>query len=255
METTPPPEDEGSSLDRAILAAGLEVDAIQNSLPLGLCDDPPLKCLLISDNLFCPSETYISEDTPLFPFSTETTLSFAESELIGWQLDLAQHLVRVYELQEAQLLASLNTFKDPPSTQTTRAQRAHFFADYVISLVDAPERIAVDHLHRLAHLRKLWLNREFAPADEDGIESEVCCKIQDCSHIAILGSEFCGWHILEDSEQWLFVKCLECGAPRVQGSAVPCICDKDLKGRMAQRRQNDEPELAGDPQSDIPAED
>jgi hypothetical protein len=223
-----------SPLDRALLAAGFDESALAQHPGYERPDDPPDDAILITEHLIGPPKDQTSPEQD-FPFSTENQIAVTEAELVRWQEDRARQLIDLYQEQLDQLPDVADANVSALASASPFDQRRQFYYCHLMSILDAPKKTAFEHLNRLICLKKLWQNRRFLEEKQDLETCETCCIIPGCPQIAIHGSQFCGWHILRDERQRLFVPCPVCGWPKLNSEAFPCNAHRAERSRTARK--------------------
>lgn len=157
--------------------------------------------------------------SPRFPFE-DNVFSLEKKELQKWAVDRAEKMLQY-------LNEELNKFDDIVQANAIAAlnasnfdQRKHFYYLALLSILDLPQDIAFKKLDTLIAYKKLLLNRYLIDKNIEMSIPEKSCTIRGCPHLAIHGSEYCAWHILNDPRQQLFDRCEICGWPRLG----PCQC-------------------------------
>jgi len=190
-------------------------------------EEPSGDCVVLSSSLVSATNDVSAEPSD-FPFLSSQALRMRAVERLTWQRDRVGRLLSIYEGQLAQLrsLSDANGAADAAAPQSARRAQGYFA--FFSGLVEAPDETFRVSVSRLVGLQKLWGGRA-------GGRGGTYCVAPSCPHVAIRGSTFCGWHILRDARQRLFVRCEECGLPRPANRALECQGHRRQKSLQARR--------------------
>lgn len=215
-----------SPLDQALLENGFDESAIASS---GRSDDPPSSAVLLIDPLIGPPEEQIAVIPPC-----DEDGNITKYDLMNWQKENLEELLRIYEQELAQIDHMAEMSYSALSDGTYIDTRAQFYYIYFTSLVNAPPETAVAKLKEMINLEKLWRNRQLKDRKGDDVQPEATCCVSGCPNLAMHGSRYCVWHILEDERQQAFEPCEICGKPKLKLEFFPCLGHDRFRKRAVQ---------------------
>ena len=183
---------------------------------------PPEKTLLITSRFFGPKRPPNSDEFPFDPTNTDVTCALTANEANDWTLDRISKLIDLYEQQKQLLPLMADANKTAIFNAKASDRRKYFYYCHLLAISNAPRKIAFSNIESLNCLRKLWRNKAFS-YDTDTLEQpDHCCEYQSCPFIAIHGTKYCMWHILNDPNQQMFEECPVCKNPKLICDAAPC---------------------------------
>jgi hypothetical protein len=211
-----------SEFDLLLRSAGFDESVLEQHSDYDRPDTPPEDAIIFASQHIGPAPAHRSSE-PAHPFaSSDASIVLTETELLNWQSESIQTLIRQFQ----QELAQIDTFSSANSlgleNASPFAQRCQFFYAQLMGLWDAPADTAIRNFLHLINLKKLWMNHWLALASEGLAKSDRCCIVDGCPQIAIHGSNYCAWHMLDDNEQVFLRACPICGKPMVAKDEGQC---------------------------------
>ena len=204
-------KDGESILDIALREIGIDPTQGKMQRP----EEPPSECVVLNTSVQIPYDPPPRNSTG-FPFEISVSQRMAAPERLAWQKDCVDRLIACYEheLEQVDALTVAHNHAVERASNVEKRKLAYF--SYLASLMHAPPQVFRANISRLMSMRKLWKNRALEWSRGARDLAEQCCNVRGCPHVAIHGSRFCGWHILNDTRQQLFTRCTVCGAPRLK---------------------------------------
>lgn len=203
-------------LNTILIRLGVDPNSIRPKTRFARDDAPPSSTKLITSRFLSPRKRDSEHDKDEFNYDTTQSKSkfiFRSEELNKWRLDRIDKLLLLYEEQLKMLPTLINANKVANNNSKTIDQRRHYYYCYLTSLITAPTVISLTRFQDLITINKLWRNRTFQE-NKDPLKVPLqCCACEGCFFIALHGSKYCYWHILNDEKQQLFEKCSRCGHP------------------------------------------
>lgn len=175
-------------------------------------------------------------DRHMFPFAKDKPQRARKREVLEWQRDYVEKLVEAYEkeLEELDHLIASNSYEKGRVGFLERRMQDYY--SFFASLIDTPDDVFRNIITQMISLQKLWRNKIFEMRKGERDMAEVCCMVSGCPCVAVHGSRFCGWHILKDGREQLFVKCPVCETPRLNNFEVFSECPGH-KSKTQQKRK------------------
>ena len=211
------------NFDEVLINNGLTLEGVKRKENFPRDDKPPSNSLLITSRYFGPKKTSVTDEFPFDPLNTDSSIAMTANEVNEWEIDRIEKLLELYKQQLELLPAMADANKTAIFNAKASERRKYFYYCHLMAITNAPKDIAFKNLDELNCLRKLWRNKAFQQDVEGLSVPDQCCEYDSCPFIAIHGSKYCGWHILNDPKQKLFESCPVCGNPRVicDGAACP----------------------------------
>ena len=235
------------NLNDCLTTLGIAPDNLNPKESFSRDDSIPKKSLLLVSRYFGPKRLSVTDDFNFDTTSTQTNYAMTHREVAGWQKNRIEKLKELYSTQKELLPLMIQANKTAIYNAKSSDRRKHFYYCYLLALMNSPLNIAFSSIDKLNCLRKLWRNRGFKHDRQYLAKADVCCCYGSCSLIAVHGSKYCQWHILNDENQKLFEKCNTCGWPCVILDAVQCPGHKaPARGgppRLKQREEAKEEKL------------
>lgn len=218
-------------LDKALQKVGLGKMCEQKE-KFFRSDDPPKNNILQINRLVGPPINPIITEENKFIFRIDKQIAFTKKEYLSYLKINTEKLIDCYQRQIDCIDALTNGNILALSKADVIAQRKHFYFCFLESILKAPIHTAFDNLNIIVSLQKLFLNLSFKQSNIIP-PLQVCCREKNCPQIAIYGSFYCGWHILNDSMQQMFVQCPKCHWPRSSNKHISpqCCGHKHKKNR------------------------
>ncbi|OHT00715.1 hypothetical protein TRFO_32480 [Tritrichomonas foetus] len=215
-----------TDFDKVLIILGCSKDSLQQKERFHRSDDPPKDVVMQIARIVSTKSNPINDTNP-FHFNTSTSVTMARTEFTNIFKNHTKDLLEYYQAQLAQIdiIASANIIA--ASRADAIMTRRHFYFCVLTAILNTPKKVAFAQMEQLITLRKLFMNQKLKNNNDQLQFSEQCCREPNCPQIAIFGSSYCGWHILKDSAQTLFVKCPTCGWPRLISDFIPCRGHKD----------------------------
>lgn len=212
-----------SLLDEALKKIDFE-SAINTHVGFERSDDPPQNVVLKIKKVFGPKRTP-NQSNPPFPYE-KNIFSLERKEIQKWQVDRGEKLLQYLNKELNQIDEIVQANSSAISNSSKFDQRRHFYYLALLSIFNLPQDVALKKLETLIAIKKILLNRYLCEENIEMAAPDKACVIRGCPHLAIHGSDYCAWHILNDPRQQLFVKCNICGWPRL-GPCLQCNCHND----------------------------
>ena len=210
------------SFDEVLKKHGISVEGTLPKQSVPRDDNPPQDSLLITSRYFGPKKLNVTDDFNFDTTKAESMYAMTPNEVNDWQLRRIDKLIELYNQQKELLPAMADANKTAIFNAKASDRRKYFYYCHLLAIANAPKDIAFTNIDKLNCLRKLWRNKAFSLDAEDLSVSDHCCEYESCPFIAIHGSKFCYWHILNDPKQQLFEQCPICGNPKLICDAAPC---------------------------------
>lgn len=227
-------KDGDSILDMALREVG--IDPTRGKLRRS--EDPPTDCVVLNTGVQIPYDPP-PRNTTGFPFSISVNQKMTAPERLSWQKDRIDQMIAFYEheLAQSDAIVQNHAFSVESGSSTDKRQQAFF--SHLATLINSPPHVFHAELSRFVSMKKLWTNRELSSERGGRDVAEISCAVRGCPHVAIHGSCFCGWHILNDTRQQLFTPCGICGAPRLKNLGLYECCGhkpRRVKSKSKEKR-------------------
>jgi hypothetical protein len=210
------------TLDSTLRFYGVAPERINPKKSFARDDKPPKETLVLTSRYFGPKKFNTSDEFNFDTTNPNASFAMTQREVLEWANNRIKKLKELYKNQEHLVPHMANANKTAIYNSKASDRRKHFYYCYLLALMNAPVDIAFSNIEKLNCLRKLWRNRAFKQDAEGLAVPDMCCCFETCPFIAVHGSKYCGWHILNDENQKLFRKCSQCGMPCVILDAVAC---------------------------------
>jgi hypothetical protein len=209
-------------LDELLLSAGFDPSVTDQHPDYTRSDDVPTNAIVFATELISPASAS-SSPPPSHPFTTLSAalvltdrelLTCQASSLRGWTTELEKESLQVDSMADANIAAMANA--------SAFEQRIHVWYCRLMALRDLPPENAMPTMRGMINLKKLWMNKEFSRSAAGLEQKDMCCVVDGCPQVAIHGSRYCAWHIMNDLEQRMFVDCPVCEKPVIASAEVHC---------------------------------
>lgn len=204
-----------SVIDAALKAVNFE-SAINTHTGFERSDDQPKNVVFRIKKVLGPKRIP-RQCSPQFPYE-DGIFSLEKKEIQKWQVDRGEKLLQYLNEELNQINDIVQANSSAVFDSSHFDQRKHFYYLTLLSILDLPQDIAFQKLDTLIAFKKLLLNRYLNEKNIDMSIPEKSCCIRGCPLLAIHGSEYCAWHILNDERQQIFNKCEICGWPKLGAS-------------------------------------